>query len=155
MFLIRALWFPRVEIRSQILKTIDIRKNVSQHCENAKERKAHTAYFVTCVCQVLSQLLWEWCLYSVLLTEYRRKWRSSFLSESCNKKGNIHGKSRLFLSGFSKGIQWARRVSIGPEELSLNTWITFLKLNSYLVICKSVSLHEVNTPSTESLWILS
>ena len=41
MFFIRALWFPRVEIRIQILKTIDIRKNVSQHCENAKERKAH------------------------------------------------------------------------------------------------------------------
>ena len=30
-------------------------------------------------------------------------------------------------SGFSEGIQWARSVSQGPEELSLNTWITFFK----------------------------
>ena len=29
--------------------------------------------------------------------------------ESCDKKGKIHYKSRLFSSGFSQGIQWARR----------------------------------------------
>ena len=52
-------------------------------------------------------------------------WVSSVPFESCNKKGNIHGKSRLFPTGFSQGIQWARRVSQGPEELSLNTWIAF------------------------------
>ena len=69
------------------------------------------------------------------------------------KKGNIYGKSLLFPLGISQGIQWARRVSQGPEELSLNTWITFLKLNSNLVKYKSLSLHEVNKPSTESLWI--
>ena len=69
------------------------------------------------------------------------------------KKGNFHGKSRLFPWGFSQGIQWARRVSQGPEELSLNTWITFLKIISYLIRYKSLSLHEVNKPNTESLWI--
>ena len=43
---------------------------------------------------------------SILLKEYKRKWRrSSVLFESCNKKGNIHDKSRLFPSGFSQGIQ--------------------------------------------------
>ena len=107
-------------------------------------------------CQLLNKLLWERCLLSILLTECKRKWRGSFvLSESCNKKGNIQFKSRLFPSGFSQGIQWARSVSQGPEELSLDTWITLLKLNSNLLKYKSLSLHEVNKPSTESLWILS
>ena len=31
--------------------------------------------------------------------------------------------------GFSQGILWARRVSQGPEKLSLKTLISFLKLN--------------------------
>ena len=102
------------------------------------------AYFVSCVCQLLNNLLWEWCLYSILLTEYKRKWRSSVLSKSCNRKWNIHGKSWLFPWGFSLGIQWARHVSQGPEELSLNAWIAFLKLNSYFVKYKSLSLPTVN-----------
>ena len=89
------------------------------------------------------------------LTEYRPKWRkSSVLFESWNEKRNIHCKSRLFPCGFSQGIQWARRVSQGSEELSLNTWVTLLKLNSHLVKYKSLSLRIVNKPSTESLWIL-
>ena len=37
----------------------------------------------------------------------------------------FHDKSWLFPTGFSQGIRWARRVSQGPEELSLNTWIAF------------------------------
>ena len=41
------------------------------------------------------------------------------------------------------------------QRLGLNTRITFSKLNSYLVIYKSLSLHEVNKPSTESFLILS
>ena len=32
-------------------------------------------------------------------------WGCAETAESCNKKGNIHGKSRLFPSGFSQGIQ--------------------------------------------------
>ena len=53
--------------------------------------------------------------------------------------------------GFSQVVQWARRVSQGPEELSLKLWIAFfLKLNFYIVQYKSLSLHEVNKPSTES-----
>ena len=44
------------------------------------------------------------------------------------KKGK-RGKSRIFPSGFSQGIQWARRVSLGPEELSQNaiskSWISY------------------------------
>ena len=44
----------------------------------------NSAYFVTSVCQLL---LWEWFCSSILLTEYKRKWRNStVLFKSFNKK---------------------------------------------------------------------
>ena len=44
----------------------------------------NSAYIVTSVCQLL---LWEWFCSSILLTEYKRKWRkSTVLFESFNKK---------------------------------------------------------------------
>ena len=44
----------------------------------------NSAYIVTSVCQLL---LWEWFCSSILLTEYKRKWRKfTVLFESFNKK---------------------------------------------------------------------
>ena len=44
----------------------------------------NSAYIVTSVCQLL---LWEWFCSSILLTEYKRKWRkSTVLFHSFNKK---------------------------------------------------------------------
>ena len=44
----------------------------------------NSAYIVTSVCQLL---LWEWFCSSILLTEYKQKWRkSTILFESFNKK---------------------------------------------------------------------
>ena len=66
-----------------------------------------------------------------------------FLSESCDKKGNIYGKSRLFPSRNSASTTCFAR--------SRGAQFEHMKLYSNLVKYKSLSLHEVNKPSTESL----
>ena len=87
-------------------------------------------------------LICHLCLSSMLLTEHKRK--CPVLFESCNEKETL--TTNHFPSGFSGRIHWARRVSQGSEELSLNTWITVLKVNPYRVKYKSLSLHAVNKP---------
>ena len=81
-----------------------------------------SAYFVTSVCQLL---LWEWFCWSILLTEYKRKWRkSTFLFESFNKKR----KTLRQITALSLGI------------FTINTVILFLvailRLHSYQICIK-------------------
>ena len=93
------------------------------------------AYIVTSVCQLL---LWEWFCSSILLTEYKRKWRkSTVLFESFNKKKeNITANHGSF-----------------PQD-SHNTVILFLvailRLHSYQICMKQT---WVIGNATLSIWM--
>ena len=104
---------------------------------------------MTCICQLLI------CGNGILRAEYKRKWRKrTVLFESFNKKGNIHGKSRLFRSGSSEAIfsehdvfhkvQWLK-------DSSVSTWVIFL--TSYLLKYITLSPDEMNKPNTVSFYI--
>ena len=86
----------------------------------------NSACFVTSVCQLL---LWELFCASILLTEYKRKWRKSTVV----KKGKHYGKSRLF---------------------TINTVILFLvailRLHSYQICIKQT---WVVGNATLSIWM--
>ena len=66
------------------------------------------AHFVSCVCQLLNC---ENGICEVYYSQNIVENKDLLRSESCNFKRNIHGKSRLFSSGFSQGIQSGRRIS--------------------------------------------
>ena len=94
----------------------------------------NSAYIVTSVCQLL---LWEWFCSSILLTEYKRKWRKfTVLFESFNKKRKtLRQITALSLRNFTSVILFL---------------VAILRLHSYQICIKQT---WVIGNATLSIWM--